>query len=117
MVSNEGLVDDCLVGWSIVLLQFPVVRPLASMSKHLVARWNEVVMEHISVLTLSHSLVRELGFGIDVFADPFVSACHQLKTCGAMITDAHVHMSSNAMLGFSNSAPCDMGSSARLRLR
>ncbi len=103
MVSNVG---GCLVGWSIVLLQFPFVSSLASMCKHLVALWSEVVTEHISVLTFCHSLVRELGFGIDVFADLFVSACHKLETCDAMIADAHVHMSSNAMLGSSNSAPC-----------
>ena len=65
-----------------------------------------IVKEHISVLILCHPLVRELGFGIDVFADLFVSARDKLETCGAMIADAHVHMSSNAMLGFSNSAPC-----------
>ncbi len=106
MVSNEGHVGGCLVGWSIVLLQFPVVSPLAGMCKHLVALWNEVVTEHISVLVLCHSLVRELGFGMDVFADLFVSACHKLETCGAMIADAHVHMSSNAMPGSSNSALC-----------
>ncbi len=106
MVSNEGHVGGCLVGWSIVLLQFPVVSPLASMCKHLVALWNEVVTEHISVLTFCHSLVRELGFGIDVFADLFVSLCHKLETCGAMIAAAHVHMSSNAMLRSGNSAPC-----------
>ena len=104
MVSNEGHVGGCLVGWSIVLLQFPVVSPLASMCKHLVALWNEVVTQHIGVLIFCHSLVGELGFGIDVFADLFVSACHKLETCGAMIADAHIHMS-NAMLGSSNSAP------------
>lgn len=111
MVSNEGHVGGCLVGWSIVLLQFVSPLPqfvsmLSSMCKHLVALWNEVVTENISVLIFCHSLVQELGFGVDVFVDLFVSACHKLETCGAMIADAHVHMSGNAMLGFSNRAPC-----------
>ena len=67
------------------------------MCKHLVALWNEVITEHISVLILCHYLVGELGLRIGLFADLFVSACHKLETCGAMIADAHVHMSSKGI--------------------
>ena len=91
--SIEGHIDGCLVEWSIVLLQFPVVSPLASMLNSLLPSGTRA--SSTSVLILCHSLVGVLGSV--TFVDLFVCACHKFEDCEAMPADAH--KSSNAMLG------------------
>ena len=108
MVFDEGNVVICLVRWCIVLLQLPIVRPFARILEQSVALRNEMVTQYVSVLSPCHAFVRIFGLGVSVFADLLVSASNKLEGCGAMVADAHVHMSSNAVLGPGNSASCSL---------
>ncbi len=90
----------------IVLLHLPIASPLPSILEQFVALWDEMIMQHISVLILSYPSVRALSLGIDVFADLLVCSSHKPEAGGAMVAYAHVHMGRNAVLGLGNNPTC-----------
>ncbi|KAL3130113.1 hypothetical protein ABBQ38_15566 [Trebouxia sp. C0009 RCD-2024] len=104
MGSDDSHVGGCFMWRCIVLLHLPIASPFPSILEQFIALWDEMIMQHISVLILSYPSVRALSLGIDVFAGLLLCSSHKPEAGCPMVAYAHVHMSQQYCA--CNNPPC-----------